>query len=162
MDQESLESAKEVYLEKKNSAEGEFSCRTLKFNPNSIGKVVHSLKKGGHEINTIIYPGAQKSFFLQQEVLNFNNRFNEPIEIFNSDKQSILNLLFENIFTDIEIISFLKKQLEKEFISKDKNLKAIKVLSALIGYLENWENLTGFPFKKRLLSFKYIRKYFRS
>ena len=110
--------------------------------------MVQSLRENGHEINTIIYPGAQKSFFLHQEVLSFNNRFNEPIEIFKSDKQSILNLLFENIFKDIEVIALLKKELEKEFVSKDKNLKAIKILSALVGYLENWESLTGFPFKK--------------
>ena len=69
MDQESLESAKEVYLENNVSVEGEFSCHTLKFNPNSIGKVVQSLKKLDMKLIPSSILGHKKLFLCSKKFL---------------------------------------------------------------------------------------------
>lgn len=114
------------------------------FNKNRLGERLASLDIDSE--TTFILPGADKSFWLNNEYEGGNFKFFESLS---SQEVELSGLLKDLSFLEnnVDLRAFLVNKLKTCFDEKNKNFKKIKVYSAAINYIDKWEESVGFDFK---------------
>ena len=114
------------------------------FNKNRLGEKLSSLNIKGDA--TLIMPGAEKSFWLNNEYHGGNFQFLENL----SSQEVELSEAFQGLVLydrNVDLRDFLVSKLKECFEHKNKNFKKIKVYSAAINYIDKWSELADLNLK---------------